>query len=214
MKSNWHKFTYGDSFKVYVMKIKGGFICRAIWTDGEKQYQQHMRLDAIARKPILWAANEVIEMHKAGKLTPDWIDGVSDGLIIDDEQLLTLLSDATYGSDWLLIGADKETFKAKKDGYDCRESRWIDCLKQGGYLFATDLFDEDGEVDENGESLGVDHWFCLEDVKKGLLLSIKVAPSDFADLITGRDDAYTGSSLMQCIIFYDYCKKEGDLLYG
>lgn len=114
------------------------------------------------------------------------------------ETLVNILSTATYGSDWLTILRPKKYDNLLKEESECREEKWADILLGGGYIVA---FAYDGDDEPTR------HEVTLDKMKKGLDVLQKDYPKDYADLVTENDDYYTGSNLMQCVLF-------GEVIYG
>lgn len=141
---------------------------------------------------------------------------------ITKKNLVDLLCNATYGSNWIEIFRSKEiSGDVKAEDNDCREDLWANVLLGGWSLYFADYYAED--EDEHYGDLPYEwdkddkcmyYRFNLQDVKRGLA---KAADSDsefsrkcFECL---REDESTdfeltrAETLMQYIIF-------GELIYG
>lgn len=120
----------------------------------------------------------------------------------DHENLVNLLSVATFGNGWPAIKAFKsDAEKGLFDKCDCREDKWAEGLLHGNGVIVLDLYDED-EGEESTE-----HHLTLADVQKGLELMRDQYPRHYADLMEENDDLITGDVWLQLATF-------GELIYG
>ena len=122
------------------------------------------------------------------------------------ENLVNLLSVATYGNYWPVIKAfksDKE--KGLFDDCECREDKWAKALMEGKGVVVYDNYEMDSELNE-GET-PTKHYLTMENVQKGLELMRDEYPRHYADLMEEEDDAITGDVWLQLAVF-------GELIYG
>lgn len=123
---------------------------------------------------------------------------------ISHENLVDLLSTATYSSDWLVIKTlkserfmDEEVEQSVRDEW-CLEDKWANRLLKGGHIVCFDYGDDEATRYE----------LTLEDIKKGLVKARDgVAPRDWADFCDENDDYFTCNNLMQVCMF-------GEVVYG
>lgn len=136
---------------------------------------------------------------------------------ISRDELVTLFSDSTYGSNWLTFNS-KEVYGAilptnmknikeeheKEHSTYCREDKWADILLNGGTLVAVDFYDKD----EDGE-YGRCYPITLANILNGLTKAQKECPYNFANVakFDGSADYFDANNVMQCIIF-------GEVIYG
>ena len=126
------------------------------------------------------------------------------------ENLVNLLSVATYGNGWPLIKAYKSD---KESGLfndcECREDKWAKALMFGKGVVVCDLYDDDAEdFDGNGKfPESAKHRITMDNVRKGLELMQEQYPRHYADLVEENDDAITGDVWLQLAVF-------GDIIYG
>lgn len=129
----------------------------------------------------------------------------------DRENLVNLLSVATYGNEWPVIKAfksddEKGLFK------DCkyREDKWAEALLHGKGVMVYDLYDEDAE-DFDGDikefPASAKHHITIVEVQKGLELMRDEYPRHWADLVEENDDLITGDVFLQLAVF-------GEVIYG
>ena len=116
----------------------------------------------------------------------------------DHENLVNLLSVATYGNGWPVIkayksDADKGLFK------DCEycEDKWATALLKGKGVVVYDLYDEDDECNP------VKHYLTIDDVQRGLELMRDQYPRHWADLVEENDDLITGDVWLQLTVFQE-----------
>lgn len=128
------------------------------------------------------------------------------------ENLVNLLSVATYGNEWPVVKAfASDNKKGLFNDCDCREDKWAIGLMQGKGVMVYDCYDEDvdwdtmEDISEFPET--AKHHITLEDVKKGLELMRDQYPRHWADLVEEQDDAITGDVWLQLAVF-------GEVIYG
>lgn len=126
------------------------------------------------------------------------------------ENLVNLLSVATYGNEWPLV----KTYKSDRDAglfndCECREDKWAKALMFGKGVVVCDLYDDDAEdFDGNGKfPESAKHRITMDNVRKGLELMQEQYPRHYADLVEEDDDAITGDVWLQLAVF-------GDIIYG
>lgn len=126
------------------------------------------------------------------------------------ENLVNLLSVATYGNEWPLV----KTYKSDRDAglfndCECREDKWAKALMFGKGVVVCDLYDDDAEdFDGNGKfPESAKHRITMDNVRKGLELMRDDYPRHYADLVEENDDAITGDVWLQLAVF-------GDIIYG
>lgn len=126
------------------------------------------------------------------------------------ENLVNLLSVATYGNEWPLV----KTYKSDRDAglfndCECREDKWAKALMFGKGVVVCDLYDDDAEdFDGNGKfPESAKHRITMDNVRKGLELMQEQYPRHYADLVEENDDAITGDVWLQLAVF-------GDIIYG
>ena len=126
------------------------------------------------------------------------------------ENLVNLLSVATYGNGWPLIKAYKSDREAGLfNDCECREDKWAKALMFGKGVIVCDLYDDDAEdFDGNGKfPESAKHRITMDNVRKGLELMQEQYPRHYADLVEENDDAITGDVWLQLAVF-------GDIIYG
>lgn len=126
------------------------------------------------------------------------------------ENLVNLLSVATYGNGWSLIKAYKSDREAGLfNDCECREDKWAKALMFGKGVVVCDLYDDDAEdFDGNGKfPESAKHRITMDNVQKGLELMQEQYPRHYADLVEENDDAITGDVWLQLAVF-------GDIIYG
>lgn len=126
------------------------------------------------------------------------------------ENLVNLLSVATYGNEWPLV----KTYKSDREAglfndCECREDKWAKALMFGKGVVVCDLYDDDAEdFDGNGKfPESAKHRITMDNVRKGLELMQEQYPRHYADLVEENDDAITGDVWLQLAVF-------GDIIYG
>ena len=126
------------------------------------------------------------------------------------ENLVNLLSVATYGNEWPLV----KTHKRHRDAglfndCECREDKWAKALMFGKGVVVCDLYDDDAEdFDGNGKfPESAKHRITMDNVRKGLELMRDDYPRHYADLVEENDDAITGDVWLQLAVF-------GDIIYA
>jgi hypothetical protein len=123
------------------------------------------------------------------------------------ENLVNLLSVATYGNYWPVI----KTYKSDAEtglfeDCECCEDKWAKALMLGKGVVVYDQYViEDAETEE--EKAEARHEITLDNVKKGLELMRDQYPRHYADLMEENDDAITGDVFLQLATF-------GELIYG
>jgi hypothetical protein len=128
----------------------------------------------------------------------------------DHENLVNLLSVATYGNEWPVIRVFKsDTDKGLFNDCECREDKWAEALLHGKGVVVYDCYDEDAEDCESLSDFpkSAKHHITIAEVKKGLELMRDEYPSHYADLVEEQDDAITGDVWLQLATF-------GELIYG
>lgn len=122
------------------------------------------------------------------------------------ENLVNLLSVATYGNYWPIIRAFKSDNEMGlfKD-CECREDKWAKALMEGKGVVVYDNYEMDSELNE-GET-PTKHYLTMDNVQKGLELMRDEYPHHYADLMMEEDDAITGDVWLQLAVF-------GELIYG
>ena len=146
---------------------------------------------------------------------------------ITHEDLVNLLSTATYGSSWLSCTIAKGTWQQLEilPG-DCREDVWAKALEAGHSIYITDhqaegeTYGDKGTVNQDEEESAV-YRITMDDIKKGIAddLDGNIAPGDederecaakcaihLADESSEFDNA-EAEALMQIIMF-------GSLIYA
>lgn len=122
------------------------------------------------------------------------------------ENLVNLLSVATYGNYWPVIKAFKsDKDKGLFDDCECREDKWAKALMQGKGVVVYDNYEMDSELNE--DELPTKYHLTMENVQKGLELMRDEYPRHYADLMEEEDDAITGDVWLQLAVF-------GELIYG
>jgi hypothetical protein len=113
----------------------------------------------------------------------------------DQEELVNILSGATYGSDWLEIYATKEERKKVKiSETDCREDVWAKILLAGGTIQAVDHEDDDEK----------EYALSLDDIKEAFTILGKECRSALMSIIDDggmNADYYDYNNLLQCAMF-------------
>ena len=114
---------------------------------------------------------------------------------LNQEELVAILSGATYGSDWLEIYAtSEERGKIKIDDNDCREDVWAKILLAGGTVQAVDHND-----DEETE-----YPLTLTDFKEAFTILGQESKSALMNIIEDEGmnaDYYDYNNLLQCTMF-------------
>ena len=122
------------------------------------------------------------------------------------ENLVNLLSVATYGNYWPIIRAFKsDNERGLFKDCECREDKWAKALMEGKGVVVYDNYEMDSELNE-GET-PTKHYITMENVQKGLELMRDEYPHHYADLMMEEDDAITGDVWLQLAVF-------GELIYG
>lgn len=125
----------------------------------------------------------------------------------DRENLVNLLSVATYGNYWPAIKAYKsDADKGLFENCECREDKWAEALMHGKGIVVYDCYALDDAVTEEEES-EARHTITMDDVRKGLELMRDEYPRHYADLMEEDDDLITGDVWLQLAVF-------GELIYG
>ena len=136
-------------------------------------------------------------------------NGDGKAMKLTKEQLVDLLSTATYGCDWLeckVLRSEAyidERFDKEYLENRCREDKWADRLLNGGHIICFDYYDEDDNGDPKRYTI------CLEDIEEKLEKATKdeEVVRDYANWISGDYDYYDCNNLMQYVIF-------GEVVYG
>jgi hypothetical protein len=124
----------------------------------------------------------------------------------DHENLVNLLSVATYGNYWPVVKAYKsDAEKGLFADCECREDKWATALLKGKGVVVYDLYSCESELSENEEP---DRYpITIDNIRKGLELMRDQYPRHYADLVEENDDAITGDVFLQLAVF-------GELIYG
>lgn len=123
------------------------------------------------------------------------------------ENLVNILSDATYGNSSVQIKSPRKVYDKLKEEFGdkwdemCREDVWAEVLLHGGKLAVYDLEDEDEEGNAPKIKVG------LKDFGNAFEKWRDECPQDYADFCTGHDDFYTGWNFLQYVQF-------GEVVYG
>ena len=128
----------------------------------------------------------------------------------DHENLVNLLSVATYGNEWPVVKVFKsDAEKGLFEDCECREDKWAKALLQGKGVMVYDTYDEDVDYDADLSEFpkSAKHHITLDNVRKGLELMRDQYPHHYADLVEEEDDAITGDVFLQLAVF-------GELIYG
>ena len=126
------------------------------------------------------------------------------------ENLVNLLSVATYGNEWPVVKAFKsDADKGLFENCDCREDKWAEALMHGKGVMVYDCYDEDVDYDADLSEFpkSAKHHITMDDVRKGLELMRDKYPRHYADLMEEDDDLITGDVWLQLAVF-------GELIYG
>ena len=129
----------------------------------------------------------------------------------DHENLVNLLSVATYGNEWPVVKAFKsDNEKGLFKDCECREDKWATALLKGKGVMVYDLYDTDaedfdGDIKDFPET--AKHHITIDDVRKGLELMRDQYPRHWADLVEENDDLITGDCFLQLAVF-------GEWIYG
>lgn len=125
----------------------------------------------------------------------------------NQENLVNLLSVATYGNEWPVVKAFKsDAEKGLFEDCECREDKWAKALLQGKGVVVYDCYAlDDAETEE--EKAEARHEITIADVQKGLELMRDQYPRHYADLVEENDDLITGDVWLQLTVF-------GELIYG
>ena len=122
------------------------------------------------------------------------------------ENLVNLLSVATYGNYWPAIKAYKsDEQKGLFADCECREDKWAKALMHGKGVVVYDCYEMDNEL--NGGEEPTKYHITMDNVKKGLEMMRDQYPRHYADLVEENDDAITGDVFLQLAVF-------GELIYG
>lgn len=122
------------------------------------------------------------------------------------ENLVNLLSVATYGNYWPAIKAYKsDAEKGLFDDCECREDKWAKALMFGKGVVVYDCYEMDNELNDGEEP--TKYHLTMDNVRKGLELMRDQYPRHYADLVEEQDDAITGDVWLQLATF-------GELIYG
>lgn len=125
------------------------------------------------------------------------------------ENLVNLLSVATYGNEWPVVKAFKSDADAGLfEDCECREDKWAKALMHGKGVMVYDCFDENIDEDNwpyepKDFPATAKHHITLEDVKKGLELMRDQYPRHYADLVEEQDDLITGDVWLQLTVFQE-----------
>lgn len=127
--------------------------------------------------------------------------------ITNHENLVNLLSVATYGNEWPVVKAYKsDAEKGLFEDCECCEDKWAKALMHGKGVVVYDCYAlDDAETEE--EKAEAKHHITLDNVRKGLELMRDQYPRHYADLVEENDDLITGDVWLQLAVF-------GELIYG
>ena len=127
--------------------------------------------------------------------------------ITNHENLVNLLSVATYGNEWPVVKAfTSDAEKGLFEDCECREDKWAKALMKGKGVVVYDCYAlDDAETEE--EKAEARHEITIADVQKGLELMRDQYPRHYADLVEENDDLITGDVFLQLAVF-------GELIYG
>lgn len=124
----------------------------------------------------------------------------------DHENLVNLLSVATYGNEWPVVKAFKsDAEKGLFNDCECREDKWAEALLKGKGVMVYDCYDEDAEECEDLSEFpkSAKHHITIDDVRKGLELMRDQYPRHWADLVEENDDLITGDVWLQLTVFQE-----------
>lgn len=125
----------------------------------------------------------------------------------DHENLVNLLSVATYGNEWPVVKAfTSDAEKGLFEDCECREDKWAKALMKGKGVVVYDCYALD-DAETNEEKAEARHYITIADVQKGLELMRDQYPRHYADLVEENDDLITGDVWLQLAVF-------GELIYG
>ena len=124
----------------------------------------------------------------------------------DHENLVNLLSVATYGNEWPVVKPFKsDAEKGLFNNCEYREDKWAEALLKGKGVMVYDCYDEnvdfDADITEFPKS--AKHHITLDDVRKGLELMRDKYPRHWADLVEENDDLITGDVWLQLTVFQE-----------
>ena len=126
--------------------------------------------------------------------------------LTNHENLVNLLSVATYGNYWPSVATYKSDAKAGLfDDCDCREDKWAKALMHGKGIVVYDNYEMDSELNDDEEP--TKHYLTMDNVQKGLELMRDEYPRHWADLVEEQDDLITGDVWLQLAVF-------GEVVYG
>ena len=124
----------------------------------------------------------------------------------DHENLVKLLSVATYGNPWPVVKAFKsDAEKGLFNDCECREDKWAEALLKGKGVMVYDCCDEDVDFDADLSEFpkSAKHHITIDDVRKGLELMRDQYPRHWADLVEENDDLITGDVWLQLTVFQE-----------
>lgn len=124
----------------------------------------------------------------------------------DHENLVNLLSVATYGNEWPVVKVFKsDAEKGLFENCECREDKWAEALLHGKGIMVYDIYDEDVDYDADLSEFpqSAKHHITLDNVRKGLELMRDQYPRHYADLVEENDDLITGDVWLQLAVFQD-----------
>lgn len=125
------------------------------------------------------------------------------------DDIVTILSDGLFGSDWLDADYNREDWEKIPEGErcgECFEDKLADIILHGGKITLTDYTAEDetygekGHLDEDGNGV-------YEISYQDFLDACSVDMGDAMDLYNENDDYFTGNNILQCAMF-------GEIVYG
>lgn len=111
--------------------------------------------------------------------------------------IYNILCNGFYNNDWCYVTLDEAGTRLLKDKeYKCREEKWLDVLKAGGYIVVTDIEDDDTE-----------HKISMENFYNAWYLAKQQHPDVVARILTEEDDMIDSDCIIQYATF-------GDWVYG
>ena len=111
--------------------------------------------------------------------------------LTNHENLVNLLSVATYGNYWPSVATYKSDAKAGLfDDCDCREDKWAKALMHGKGIVVYDNYEMDNELNDDEEP--TKHYLTMDNVQKGLeLMQGTIKAEEYEALIDSISHAAT-----------------------
>lgn len=130
-------------------------------------------------------------------------------VVLSHEDLVNILSTATYGSYWFdcRMNASPNLREKLAEKYgDCREDAWAGMLLEGGTIIFLDYYD----AEENEEGKPTEYEVTLETFKNGVLLAYNNKENEW--IRKGLEDEFSfdlniAEAFVQLIMF-------GEVVYG